>query len=864
MKRLFLLLCVLFAFHAAFSQAHLKGKVTDENHRPLAGVMIKVMSGKATVGFCTSGRDGAYECKFTEKNNGALVVSFRKLNYKEHLQKLQPGAKRLDVSLAHGGYQLREAVVSVPPVKALGDTVRYNLKSFLQSGDHTLEEGLKRLPGINVDESGTVSYMGRDISKFYIEGLNLLDGRYNLATQNIPAEKVAGVEVLRHHQANKVDREELSDNVALNIKLSSKARLKPFGAYEARVGYRPKKMLYGAGGTGMLFSKGFQMLGTLKLANDGRMGRNELFNHFGEMSWRTSAENALPLLSGARPPMCESRYLTGANRLFSINALKKLTDDNQFKVNADYSYRSSEHDYGIVTQYPAEAGAYIVTNEHLDFLQKEHRADVNLKFRSDKETRLLENTFEVRGRFADAESGVGSDSRLYSSLQETNTFGLRNELSSVWRINKWKLNFGSVVQFTDTPDNVLDISAMPDNPGGARQEARSRSFHTKETFYTGFRLWPSLTLALPLAFTANANRLQTRRQADTLALNALQGSDIGLSATPQIEWQTAGRRIRATIGLPLTLLIYDYCNKARASERNFTKLYADWAATLIYVPSGNVELKATNRLHQSFGDMADLLTGPVQTDYRTIRTRSGIFGRSKLVRSSLSFDWQAPLSFWHFTANLAHNRSISNIMGGQQVTGGNQSLLEVARDNTGDAFFASASLSKYFLSAKTNVSINASYDWRRNERINLRRVVTTYGSGYTVGGHFTTNPAERFQAGYHLVFRRSALRGGARNDFSDNWQQQASLAYTLRPGWLIGLSGEWQRNDLPAGAHQSFAFLDASMEYKFRQPKLRLRLELNNLLDARSYSYTVYDALNAYSYNYRLNGRECLLTLVLN
>lgn len=78
------------------------------------------------------------------------------------------------------------------------------------------------------------------------------------------------------------------------------------------------------------------------------------------------------------------------------------------------------------------------------------------------------------------------------------------------------------------------------------------------------------------------------------------------------------------------------------------------------------------------------------------------------------------------------------------------------------------------------------------------------------------------------------------------------------------MKNEWQRNRLPDGSRPTSTFFDAQLEYKFKKPQLRLCLELNNLLNARSYSYTTYSALNTYTYRHRLNGRECMLTVVLH
>ena len=49
---------------------------------------------------------------------------------------------------------------------------------------------MKKLPGINVSGNGQISYLGKSISNFYIEGMNMLGGKYNLATRNMPAKYV--------------------------------------------------------------------------------------------------------------------------------------------------------------------------------------------------------------------------------------------------------------------------------------------------------------------------------------------------------------------------------------------------------------------------------------------------------------------------------------------------------------------------------------------------------------------------------------------------------------------------------------------------------------------------------------------------
>ena len=237
LRLLFFVLICCMGIAPALAQHTLSGQVTTADGKPLAGVIVEVTRGEESVAFGNSKRDGIYSLTIPKEHaRRQLTISFRKMNFNNQEFTLQAGATSLSTIMYPGSETLREVIVKASPVMQVGDTLRFLMGSFATAADVTLEDGLKRIPGISVSKSGAISYMGRDISQFYIEGLDLLGGRYNLATRNIPIDKVTGVEVLRRHQHNKVDKNELSSNVALNIRLSEKAKIKPFGTYEVRAG----------------------------------------------------------------------------------------------------------------------------------------------------------------------------------------------------------------------------------------------------------------------------------------------------------------------------------------------------------------------------------------------------------------------------------------------------------------------------------------------------------------------------------------------------------------------------------------------------------------------------------------------------
>ena len=82
------------------------------------------------------------------------------------------------------------------------------------------------MPGIDVEKSGEIKYNGRAINKFYVEGMDMLKGRYGLATNNIAAKDIATVQVLENHQPIKALKHlQISDDVAINLKLKEMSPL---------------------------------------------------------------------------------------------------------------------------------------------------------------------------------------------------------------------------------------------------------------------------------------------------------------------------------------------------------------------------------------------------------------------------------------------------------------------------------------------------------------------------------------------------------------------------------------------------------------------------------------------------------------
>ena len=256
MKRLLNIILYVMLAASASAQVKVIGRVIDLQNKPVSDVIVKLVSGSKTLAFTSSNVQGQYVLELKEVPKSEVMLLFNHISYEKVSQRLtlkesendNPLQRKVDVQLTPKSIFLKEVNVKANPLRQRGDTLSHNLASFLGKGDVTLEDGLKRLPGVDVSQNGGISYMGKPISQFNIEGMDLLGGKYNLATRNIPADYVTNVEIVRNHHSRRVEKDVPSNEVSMNIKLNKKAKFKPFGQEEIGVGASPPTPLQGERG----------------------------------------------------------------------------------------------------------------------------------------------------------------------------------------------------------------------------------------------------------------------------------------------------------------------------------------------------------------------------------------------------------------------------------------------------------------------------------------------------------------------------------------------------------------------------------------------------------------------------------------
>ncbi len=425
MKRLLYIILYVVLAASASAQVKVTGRVIDLQNKPVSDVIVKVISGTKTLAFTSTNVKGEYAIELKSMPTGEVALQFNHISYEKESERvtLKERVTKVDMILSPKSISLKEVTVKPDPLRQKGDTLTHNLASFLGKGDVTLEDGLKRLPGVDVSQNGGISYMGKPISQFNIEGLDMLGGKYNLATRNIPADYVTNVEIVRNHHRRRVERDVPSNEVSMNIKLSKKAKLKPFGQEEAGAGYMENgnDRLQGLlGVTGMMFTEEFQTICSLKGGNYKSFARADMIDHFGGSDVTTPATSLFGGFDGGAPPKGE--YLYQRNGMATLNGIHKLDSATTVKVNADYSYHRAMHDISQSSTYLAGNGSYVTVSEQTSPLTKVHLPKLTMNYLKNADRVYLSETFVLKGKFEQNEGDVVANQQSVEQRRKTSSF----------------------------------------------------------------------------------------------------------------------------------------------------------------------------------------------------------------------------------------------------------------------------------------------------------------------------------------------------------------------------------------------------------------------------------------------------------
>lgn len=856
-----LLVLFLFCFVSlAFAQkVEVSGVVGDEGNKALAEVIVKVTDGTKTYAFTTTDSKGEYHLSFDKKITAdkTLSITFSHISFEKESLLLEQNSTKLrkDVVMQAKNVALKEVKVYAQPVHQSGDTLKYNLASFIGKGDVTLEDGIKRLPGIEVTKEGAIKYLGKGISNFYIEGMDMLGGKYNLATKNIPAQYATQVEVLRHHKDRKVDADTESDDVAINVKLSRKAKFKPFGQQEFGAGYRAEDILVALGLTEMMFTDKFQLLGSAKFSNDGDYGAYDIIDHYMGNSNVATAPSLLGRWQGGQPPLGDYQYQR--NGYGSLNSIVKKDEDHTFRINADYSYERNHNEYSTQTLYFAD-GQNIDISESQHPFARIHKPSLSLRYVDNADQKYVREELKVKASFEDDENPMVYNGANFEQYRDATALYVTNDFDTTIKKEGTKYFVNSSIGFQRAPEVTMKMN-------GIVQRGQSTGVRTNHRTSITLNDNGRFKISLPLSLNANYDFLRTSLLGTTALDNqqGLRGWNVEPSANPSTEWNSANKKAHASFGVNVRWNKMHYNAMYGKEDTDYSKLFLDPHLRIRYTFSGTKELVINSALRHSSGDMLDLLISPIQTDYRNTTMASGIIGEAQNWTTSFDYKYQIPFSYFSMNVYGSWSQGKRNVLSSQMVDDGNVNVENIIKDSYNRRANGQIKLSKNYIPIKTKAELDASWRWSSSETMSQKKPVTTYSQGYSLTGKIVVSPVSWSEITGKVTYDKGYTRNnGVIHKAYDDISAMGSLALYPIKSLEIRATYDYAHALVAESKHKDASLLGASVQYK--QKLATWKLSLNNLLDAKHYSYTSYTGPDRYIFDCSLLGRTAMLTCTLN
>lgn len=330
MRYFLLFITLLFStLIVAQSTVNVRGIVVDSLGKPIEAstIYFSKQRDSTLVSYTMSDEKGNFKLSFT-KVREPLLFKISMIGYKEFTKKFDSGIEAdVDlntIKLQEFGQLLDELIVEAeaPPIRIKKDTLEFNAASFKVRPDANLEELLKQLPGVQIDENKAITINGKPVKEILVNGKPFFSEDGQIALENLPAEIIKKVQVTDKKSKKEKFTQERSrnDDASINITIDEEKNKGYFGRVSAGYGSDER---YESGLFLNSFTKNTKLsvVGSANNINATGFSMDKVFDNM-----RTGKSGG---------GITESRML-GANFVQDVN--------DKLNVNGSYNYNFSENE----------------------------------------------------------------------------------------------------------------------------------------------------------------------------------------------------------------------------------------------------------------------------------------------------------------------------------------------------------------------------------------------------------------------------------------------------------------------------------------------------------------------------------------
>lgn len=865
MRRIsFFLFIVLCAGRLMSQTACYEGFVRQAGgNAPMESVTVCLLAADSSI-VCHSYSDEKGHFELQAPLRGGRFLSFSFMGYKRKILGIETFSNGMTISLEEDVFRIREVKVSSNRIRQQNDTLVYSVAGFKMPQDRSIEEVLKRVPGIEVAANGQIKFQDKPISNFYIEGLDLLGGKYVLASKNVPARMVKEVQVLQSHQPVAVLRgKSFSDNAALNLVLEDEARNRLIGQADVGAGsddggrmvWKNRLML-------MLFGKHRQNLTLYKNNNTG----NDLAAEISPVTANKS-ENEGDFFSASFSgvgKVSRSRYLANNAHVAAVNHLRRLDkeDNLRLQVTALHDEQSAGRDRELAYFYPSQT---VLISETEQYRSVVNNLEAELSYeRNSKNIYVKNRTKGMTGLHKSALS-MQTNGKVMDERNHPQRKYLQNNFELIKNRNKHTLalysknGYSELPQYmTVTPGIYEDLLNNGQTYDYLKQEALLRTFQSDNYTYFQHKVAGFFLKYKAGVFYENRN-LQSQTFAGTLPVseinchNNLRLETVETYVEPSLTLKNETWNLLFRI--PLT---FHYAHLKDLQTQSAFRLLPTPSLNLRYELNAYWTVSGTSILNFQKPDIRKLYTGYLFNSYRSAQAFTQELTYDKSLYNSLKISYGNPLSGIFASLNGFYNCTWEENM---RAYDNKESFLTLNRllhqPHTTRLFGGAFRGSKAFGWNKLCTAVSVAFTQQRNKMLLEQDLVDSHLSALSASLEVSAQPSRHV----NLTGKSSAsFSRAALGDQKQSASWMRSYEHTVNLSCIFSPKWQWQIDN--TASHDSrnkrvTYFMDSSITYIIN--RCSLELEAKNLLNHKRLSNVYISDWMSRTTTYALRSREIML-----
>jgi hypothetical protein len=876
----------------SFAQIKVEGIVKDSIGNPLelANVIAINQETKALESYGITNDKGRYKLSLAKNANYSLQVSY--IGMKTLTEAISTKEEDIDKDFSmESDTSLDEIELTYEmPVTIHGDTLTYNADSFNKGTERKLEDVLKNLPGVEINDDGQIEVEGKVVSKVMVDGKDFFDGDSKLATKNIPSNAVDKVQVLKNFaevgQLSGVTNNQ--DNIAINIKLKEGKKNFWFGNITAGGGSSEDNGLYLVQPKLFYYSPKYSvnLIGDLNNTGEVAFTRRDYFNFSG----------------GFRPPSRQSgtNLNLGNNNLGFLSLQNNRAKDINTKFGAaNFSYSPKKtldiSGFAIFSNSKTELqenNSVIYSDEGLGIPDETTESNTTqnsdlgmLKFSTKYKPNINNQMdYDILGRV----SKETQDQRFFSSeignidqLEKTSPYSISQNLNYYYTLNDTNIFalevqhllqdedpfYNAILEDKDNYLNTADALGLDNNQSVydivQDKRVKSNQVDAKLDYWNVLNLKSNINLTL--------GTILSKQKFDSEIFQFLD-DDSKFVSTPTIndglntnntDYNFSDVYLGFHYRFKTGMFTFNPGVSAHAySTKNiqFGETYKDDFFRLLPDLDVRMQLKKSEQIifnysmQTQFTDVTNLARGLVLNNYNSLYFGNQALDNAVSHNINLSYFSFNMFNYTNVFANINYRKSIDqirNLTNFESVIRTNSPFNSAFAD---ESVFANGRFQRRF--GKLQASINGNFNYSKfNQFIQSQRSVNE-------------NYSQTYRAEFRTNFREAPnVELAYWYSISDNDQGQSRTKfYTKAPSiefdayiWkTLTFRTDYSYNNFSdeEGTINDFQFWNASLSYrKNENAKFEYEIKATNLLDTRSQSQSNTTAFSVSATEYFIQPR---------